>query len=161
PDASRITPPVLMPGYPNPVEFALDIELNPNGLAVAKPRVSLHSVVTQQTGENAFHIQATPGQKLDCDFILRFSIAADDLQTVLTVTPDATGDAGTYSLTIVPPCEQKTPQKQLPRDLVFLLDRSGSMVGWKMVAARRALAGIVDTLTLFDRFAVFAFNESI
>ncbi len=34
-----------------------------------------------------------------------------------------------------------------PRDLVLLLDRSGSMGGWKMVAARRAAARIVDTLT--------------
>ena len=34
-----------------------------------------------------------------------------------------------------------------PRDVVFVLDRSGSMEGWKIVAARRALARMIDTLT--------------
>jgi Ca-activated chloride channel family protein len=48
-----------------------------------------------------------------------------------------------------------------PRDVVFVLDRSGSMGGWKMVAARRALARMVDTLTDRDRFTVYAFDNSI
>src|SRR5690606_23735214 len=41
------------------------------------------------------------------------------------------------------------------------LDRSGSMHGWKMVAARRAAARIVDTLTPTDRFAVFTFDHVV
>src|SRR5262249_9142926 len=42
-----------------------------------------------------------------------------------------------------------------------LLDRSGSMGGWKMVAARRALAGMVQTLTDRDRFTVYAFDDRV
>ena len=45
--------------------------------------------------------------------------------------------------------------------MVLLLDRSGSMGGWKMVAARRAAARIVDTLTAGDRFAVLAFDDRV
>ena len=45
--------------------------------------------------------------------------------------------------------------------MVFVLDRSGSMGGWKMVAARRALARMVDTLTDHDRFTVLAFDDAI
>jgi Ca-activated chloride channel family protein len=45
--------------------------------------------------------------------------------------------------------------------VVFVLDRSGSMGGWKMVAARRALARMVDTLTDRDRFTVYAFDNAI
>ena len=37
----------------------------------------------------------------------------------------------------------------------------GSMTGWKMVAARRAAARIVDTLTSGDRFAVLTFDDRI
>ena len=48
-----------------------------------------------------------------------------------------------------------------PRDVVLVLDRSGSMGGWKMVAARRAAARMVDTLTERDRFAVLAFDNLI
>jgi Ca-activated chloride channel family protein len=45
--------------------------------------------------------------------------------------------------------------------VVLVLDRSGSMSGWKMVAARRAAARIVDTLTDADTFAVLAFDHQI
>ena len=45
--------------------------------------------------------------------------------------------------------------------MVLVLDRSGSMSGWKMVAARRAAARIVDTLTAADRFAVLAFDDRV
>jgi Ca-activated chloride channel family protein len=45
--------------------------------------------------------------------------------------------------------------------VVLLLDRSGSMSGWKMVAARRAAARIVDTLTAGDRFAVVTFDHEV
>src|SRR5262249_51496915 len=47
------------------------------------------------------------------------------------------------------------------RDVVFVPDRSGSMAGWKMVAARRALARMVETLTERDRFTVYAFDDRI
>ena len=46
-------------------------------------------------------------------------------------------------------------------DVVLLLDRSGSMEGWKMVAARRAMARMIDTLGDADRFAVLAFDDQI
>ena len=44
---------------------------------------------------------------------------------------------------------------------MLVLDRSGSMHGWKIVAARRAAARIVDTLTDADRFAVLCFDNSV
>ena len=31
PDASRVTPPVLLPGFPNPVRLSLEVELDPAG----------------------------------------------------------------------------------------------------------------------------------
>jgi Ca-activated chloride channel family protein len=65
----------------------------------------------------------------------------------------------TFTLTLLPPADRDV--KPRPRDVVFVLDRSGSMGGWKMVAARRAVARMVDTLNDSDRFSVFAFDHSI
>ena len=42
-----------------------------------------------------------------------------------------------------------------------MLDRSGSMEGWKIVAARRAVARMIDTLHDCDRFCVIAFDSVI
>src|SRR5262249_48957399 len=66
---------------------------------------------------------------------------------------------GTFLLTVVPP--QAHSKEMRPRDLAFVLDRSGSMNGWKMVAARRAVARMVETLLDQDRFNVYAFDSTV
>ena len=48
-----------------------------------------------------------------------------------------------------------------PRDVAFLLDRSGSMAGWKMVAARRAAQRIVESLTATDHVWAAGFDTVV
>src|SRR5262249_36114199 len=65
PDASRITPPVLLPGFPNPVRLALSVELDGAGLPITDLRSSLHGVVEDPSGgirsTRRIHIQ--PGER--------------------------------------------------------------------------------------------------
>ncbi|WP_169944671.1 VIT domain-containing protein [Microbispora sp. H11081] len=183
PDASRITPPVLLPGFPNPVRLSLTTTIDPAGLDLREVRSSLHEV--DREGDT---ISLRPGERLDRDFILRLAFdASSSLALVpddatLAVTQDAAtddaadpvpagegaaaddqgsaaGDEGTFVLTLLPPSQDAA--HSAPRDVVLLLDRSGSMTGWKMVAARRAAARIVDTLTRHDRFAVLSFDSVV
>lgn len=44
PDASRISPPVLLPGFPNPIALSLVVELDPLDLPLSNVRSSLHSI---------------------------------------------------------------------------------------------------------------------
>ncbi len=159
PDASRITPPVLLPGYPNPVRLSLAVEFAPSALAPSALRSSLHAVV-EETTEKGRRLVVQPGERLNRDFILRFRIGEEKIVTALSLQPDADGKEGTFLLTLVPPASGPGAAAK-PRDVVFVLDRSGSMAGWKMVAARRALARMVDTLTDQDRFTVYAFDDTI
>lgn len=153
PDASRITPPVLLPGFPNPVRLSIDVDIDPAGLTLAEVRSSLH--VVENVGG---HLRIHPGERANRDFVLRLRYGSDDFTNSLILVPDADGDEGTYQLTVLPPVAAAPPR---PRDVVLVLDRSGSMSGWKMVAARRAAARIVDTLTTGDRFAVLTFDDRI
>lgn len=159
PDASRISPPVLLPGYPNPVRLGLSLTLDPAGMEISGLRSSLHVVHQQQEGK--YHLLTLqPGERLNRDFILRFGVGQDAVRTGLTLCPDEDGGGeGTFQLTLVPPADLSRAQK--PRDVIFLLDRSGSMGGWKMIAARRATARMVDTLSERDRFTVYAFDHSL
>ncbi len=162
PDASRITPPVLLPGFPNPIRLELRAELRGQ---TSRLRSSLHAIVERE-GQGVSLVEIHPGERLDRDFILRFAVGgdseaerADAVRTSLLLTPDATDDEGSFLLTLVPPAHLSRSNK--PRDVVFVLDRSGSMGGWKMVAARRAVARMVDTLRDRDRFTVAAFDDQI
>jgi Ca-activated chloride channel family protein len=156
PDASRITPPVLLPGFPHPVRLDATIEIDPGGLEFGTPKVSLHAVQTE-----GGTIRFEPGQRVDRDIVLRIPLREQGSPAAgLVLVPDADGASaeGTFELTVLPPELIDTGRA---RDVVLLLDRSGSMSGWKMVAARRAAARIVDTLTDHDRFAVLAFDHEI
>lgn len=94
PEASRISPPILLPGMKSPVRLGIAVRIAPGAVT---------------------------------------SGSADAIGCSLPVS-DAPGN-GTFSLSIVPPASAVV--RGTPRDVVFLLDRSGSMEGWQMVAGRR------------------------
>ena len=164
PDASRVTPPVLLPGFPNPVSLSLKVELDPASVAAGDPdwprriRSSLHSVVTAEGPP--WTVSLRPGERLNRDFILRYPVARESLATSLHCHAAAGDEPGTFALTLFPPAGQGL-EKPAPRRVVFVLDRSGSMGGWKMVAARRALGRMIDTLLDQDQFTVVAFDSVV
>ncbi|MFT4128271.1 MAG: VIT domain-containing protein, partial [Gordonia sp. (in: high G+C Gram-positive bacteria)] len=161
PDASRISPPVLLPGFPNPVRLSIDVGVDAGALPLADVRSSLHVRTTSPDGR--FHL--SPGERANRDLVVRLYFESAVVSNSLVLIPDADGDSdgggdeGTYQLTVLPPTGSTGTTR--PRDVVLVLDRSGSMRGWKMVAARRAAARIVDTLTAVDRFTVLTFDHEV
>ncbi|MEU4292948.1 VIT domain-containing protein [Kribbella sp. NPDC026596] len=159
PDASRITPPILLPGFPNPVRLGIRADVDPGGLSLHGIRSSLHAISSAVEGR-VTSVAIEPGERVDRDFVLRLAYGEKEATaSALTVEPDdSDAQEGTFELTVLPPLDAEAPR---PRDVVLVLDRSGSMSGWKMVAARRAAARIVDTLTDADRFAVLTFDTVV
>jgi Ca-activated chloride channel family protein len=164
PDASRVTPPVLLPGFPNPVRLSLEVELDPAGLDASgegwseSVRSSLHSTITD--AGPPWTVRLKPDERLNRDFILRFRVATSGVASALQVSPGAKDRPGTFGLTLLPPAPNRTSRPR-PRDVVFVLDRSGSMAGWKMVAARRAVGRMIDSLMDHDRFTILAFDNVV
>jgi Ca-activated chloride channel family protein len=166
PDASRVTPPVLIPGLPNPVELSIEVDIHmpasfDHNILVNHLTSSLHSVIVNDQGVEdglPLTVRVQPGERLNRDFILRFPLLADENSCTLLAAPDGSGDS-VFSVNIVPP--DISDAKKYPRDVVFILDRSGSMGGWQMVAARRAVARMIDSMRDEDRFTVLAFDNSI
>lgn len=71
PDASRISPPVLLAGFASPIRLAIRVALGDHD--VREVVSSLHATVT--THRDAKIIDIQPGEKLDRDFILRWRVA--------------------------------------------------------------------------------------
>ncbi|ORA09832.1 VIT domain-containing protein [Mycobacterium asiaticum] len=154
PDASRVTPPRLAADDER-LDLQIELTLDGAGLPVSDLRSSLPTAVSEVDGATRLLVER--GARADRDFVLRFRIDRGELSSSALLVPDGEGDEGTWSVTLVPPAESGSA----PRDVVVLLDRSGSMHGWKMIAARRAAGRIVDMLDAVDRFCVLAFDDRI
>jgi Mg-chelatase subunit ChlD len=156
PDASRVTPPRLEPGDARP-RLDVTVSVDTAGLPLSDPRTSVRSSIIDQAGGSAI-IRVEPGGRADRDFLLRLRLDRSTLaSSAVAVEDGGAQNEGTWSLTIVPPARVASE----PRDVVVVLDRSGSMGGWKIVAARRAAARIVDMLDAGDRFCVVGFDDRI
>ncbi len=161
PDASHVTPPVLLPGFKSPVDLSVCVEID---LEALKPEIewsehlssSLHAVVVNSS-ENRCRVQVKPGNRVDRDFILRGSVASQQLTTSARLEPPVRNKRGTFAIDLVPPHIVRSEKHG--RDVVFVLDRSGSMNGWKYVAAQRGVARLIDSLDQWDRFGVIAFDD--
>ena len=155
PDASRISPPTLLPGFPNPVQLSISVEID-EGLPIRSLRSSLHAVMLEQEGPQK-KVKIQPGERLNRDFVLRFGLASKEVQSEVRTHFLPGEEEGTFQLVLVPPTLDGSKR---PRDVAFVIDRSGSMGGWKMVAARRACARLLDGLSDQDQFAVLAFDTT-
>ena len=154
PDASRISPPVLLPGYPNPVRLSVNIQVDTGGLIFGSPEVSIPELLCWNEPAG-FRMSLCPtANRMDRDLIVRIPLPSQQVQSSFQIYN------GYYVLNLVPDdLHQMGPQT--PRQVVTLLDRSGSMSGWKMVCARRAVGRLIDSLTDRDAFQVLNFDDRI
>ena len=94
--------------------------------------------------------------KPDSDFLLYFDTEGGKYgMNVLSHRPSS-GD-GFFFLTVTP--ESRTdPKSVLPKDLVFVLDTSGSMAGKKLDQVKKALLFCIGNLNPSDRFELVRFS---
>ena len=164
PDASRLTPPRLAPGFDPRVALRIAVELLRGGEEEgwSKLACSQHAVLTETAADRVTVALAREDEPLDRDFVLRWSLAGERLRSTLLVHRGEAGEAAFGMLALVPSARTAAGGALAPpRDVVFLLDRSGSMEGIKMVSAARACAALLQTLGPRDRFALQAFDDRI
>jgi Ca-activated chloride channel homolog len=161
PDASRITPPRLVPGVDADVSLGIEVDLAlESGSVFSGLTCSQHATSTSMKDGWISVSLSRSDEILDRDFVLSWRLAEAEIKSRLYLLPD--GDAKDQHfgmLSIMPPLQDS--KTTTPRDIVFVLDRSGSMNGPKMVSAARACSVLLETLTPTDRFAIAAFDNSV
>lgn len=94
----------------------------------------------------------------DRDLTLYFSTSADDVG--LSLLTYKSGERDGYFLLLAAPRVSVPKERILPKQIVFVLDRTGSMSGEKIQQARKSLLFCLNNLRPQDRFDVITFNES-
>ena len=100
----------------------------------------------------------TSNARPDRDFQLLFSTADSELGVSL-LAHRLPGEDGSFLLLAAPGGEPlKHGDKANPKDIVFVVDTSGSMAGKKLEQAKKALAFCVENLNSVDRFELLRFS---
>ena len=94
----------------------------------------------------------------DRDLTLYFSTSDDDVG--LSLLTYRTGERDGYFMLLASPRVVIPKSRVLPKQVVFVLDRTGSMAGEKIQQARKSLLYCLNTLHPDDRFDVITFSES-
>lgn len=83
---------------------------------------------------------------------------SDVAATLMTYRPGA--EDGYFLLTLTPPATAAAAAV-VPRDVVLVLDTSGSMAGAKITQAKQALRFVLERLNPGDRFNLVAFSSDV
>ncbi|MFA9491744.1 MAG: VIT domain-containing protein [Anaerolineales bacterium] len=122
-----------------------------------------HDISVEREGEYRFTAGyedsfVTP----DKDFDLYYSVAEDDIGLNLLTYRDPQGeDVDGFFLLIAAPSVDTGDQRAIPKDVIVVLDRSGSMDGEKFLQAQDALHYVLDHLNPEDRFNIIAFSTGM
>jgi len=170
PDASRITPPVAPEGVRAGHDIAIEVRLDA-GVPIAELRSELHQIDVERTGASSAVIRL---KELDTipnkDFILRYDVAGAEVADALlvhAVAPKGSTAAGGglgsqptagFFTFILQPPDRIYDDDTTPRELVFVLDTSGSMHGFPIEKAKEAMALALANLRKHDTFNLITFS---
>lgn len=160
-DHSQISVDVADAGLPVKLSLSMAIrDRLPENSRPESPSHTLHSGRGLQRTDVTFADERGAG--LDRDVVVRWKVAGLQVGTELDVSRPSAGIASEAAyglLTLVPPSvdAKMTP---LPRDLIVLLDTSGSMSGSPLDQARRVTSALVDSLRDQDQLELIEFSNA-
>src|ERR1700759_3385906 len=92
------------------------------------------------------------------DYILRYRLAGQQVQTGLLLYPGQPGQDENFFLLMVQPPRRVTPAQIPPREYIFVLDVSGSMGGFPLDTAKALIGELIGGLRPIDKFNVLLFS---
>jgi len=158
-DRDRIEPPVLDPRVHAPVNpVSVTVRLNA-GFPLGMIKSHHHSVAIEEVAQDARVIKLAEGSvPADRDFELTWTAASAAAPSV-GLFRERMGDAD-YLLAFVTPPPVPQAEEKRPREVVFVIDNSGSMGGTSMVQAKASLIYALGRLKPSDRFNVIRFDNT-
>jgi Ca-activated chloride channel family protein len=141
-------------------KFALNIRLKSQH-SIQTIYSPTHSITTTRPTDKEVSIAFEQNQALlDKDFQLFYTMGGKDIGlTAVAHRPNASQNG--YFMMLVSPRAVLSKSQQVPRDMVFVLDTSGSMKGKRMDQARNALQYCLKNLNSNDRFGLINFATTV
>lgn len=151
-DANKISPPVAATraGHDISIEVKLDA-----GVPIENIASKSHEIESTMLSANSSVVKLKDQNTIpNKDFILRYDVSGKRIEDAVLVHRDEKG--GYFTLILQPP-DKVNAQEVTPKEIVFVLDTSGSMEGFPIEKAKEAMKLAIDGLNPQDTFNLITF----
>jgi len=154
PDASRITPPVAKPATRAGHDISVKVTLDA-GVPLRRVESPTHEIEVERPAPGKAVVRLKRRAVIpNKDFILRYDSRGAGIREGVLAHRDERG--GFFTLILQPP-ERVTVEDVAPKELVFVLDTSGSMSGRPIEKAKEVIRLALEGIYPRDRFNVITF----
>jgi len=162
PDAARVSQDIAE--EPLPARLTLGCAVRDAIAEGRRPESPSHALTSFETrGALRIELKEKLGARLDRDVVVRWPVAAMEVGLTLDTGRAAVEHARNATayglLTVVPPSVEGS-RRSVVRDLIVLLDTSGSMGGAPLAQAQRITSALIDTLRDGDQLELIEFSSS-
>ncbi|MEI6177411.1 MAG: VIT domain-containing protein [Verrucomicrobiota bacterium] len=156
PDANRITPPIVEEGYRAGHDISITVRIHA-GLPISDLKSALHEIkIENPDGDPACAVVRLSEKSVipNKDFAISYRTAGDKITDAVLTHTDERGKF--FTLVLQPPARVKQDEV-VPRELIFVLDTSGSMTGFPIETSKAMMRRAIANLRPLDRFNLVKF----
>ncbi|MEE9130226.1 MAG: VIT and VWA domain-containing protein [Phycisphaerales bacterium] len=160
PDASRITPEPVKPGERAGHDISISVTIDTGGPGIVDLKSALHEI----KGDNFLDDDEAPSKVTvaladakeipNRDFVLSWRTSAE---TIAEAKLTHAGDNGGFFTLILQPPDRVEVADVPPRELVFVMDISGSMSGYPIEKSKEVMTKAIAAMRPRDTFNVITF----
>ncbi|WP_375338615.1 VIT domain-containing protein [[Phormidium] sp. ETS-05] len=156
PDADRISPPIVPEGQRSGQDINVTVEIDA-GLPISKVNSTSHKINTTKNGNQVRVELAKEDTIPNKDLILRYQVSGN--RTAATVLTEADARGGHFGVYLIPAVKYKT-NEIVPKDVVFLMDTSGSQAGDPLAKSKELMRRFINGLNPQDTFTIIDFANT-
>jgi Ca-activated chloride channel family protein len=152
--------PHLSEGKPEPYAWDLKVHLQ-TGIGLKEVSSPSHKIAVNYSGPSTADIKIDQPGGGNKDFVLRYRLAGDKIETGLLQYEDPTNlgrPAEKFFALLVEPPKRPTLAQIPGREYIFLLDVSGSMHGFPMDTTKELMRNLLPKLRPTDHFNLVFFS---
>src|SRR6185369_5135461 len=155
-----ITPPVAAPGRRAGHDISLELAIDA-GVPIQSVKSTLQDIDVINTGANTATVKLRNEAEIpNKDFILKYDVAGSKIEDAVLsqAAPAGSKLSGGYFTFILQPPAHVAAEDVTPKELVFVLDTSGSMWGFPLEKGKELIMRALDELYSGDTFNIITFS---
>jgi Ca-activated chloride channel homolog len=160
PDADKVTPPVTPEGTRAGHEVSISVNLDA-GLPLQRVDSKQHAVDVEYLTANKNRAIVRLQEKKTIpnkDFVLVYQTASDNIADAVLTHTDKRGKF--FTIVLQPPKRVRN-QLIVPKEIIFAIDKSGSMTGFPIETAKAAMKLCIEGMHEKDTFNLICFDGGV